>query len=35
LGLELRGFILSHSASPFCDRYFWHRVSWTISPGCL
>jgi ABC-type Fe3+ transport system permease subunit len=30
LGLEFRAFTLSHSTSPFCDGYFWDRVSWTI-----
>jgi hypothetical protein len=35
LGLELMAFTLSHSASPFCDRYFWDRVSQTICLGWL
>jgi hypothetical protein len=35
LGLELRAFTLSHSASPFCDGHFQDRVSQTICPGWL
>jgi hypothetical protein len=35
LGLEYRAYTLSHSISPFCVRYFWDRVSWTICPGWL
>jgi hypothetical protein len=33
LGLELRAFTLSHSASPFCDGYFQDRVLQTICLG--
>jgi hypothetical protein len=32
LGLELT---LSHSASPFCDGYFWDWILLTIFPGWL
>jgi hypothetical protein len=35
LGLELRASTLSHSASPFHNRYFWDRVLQTICPGWL
>jgi hypothetical protein len=35
LGLELRVYTFSHSTSPICVRYFWHRVSWSICPGWL
>jgi hypothetical protein len=35
LGLELRAYILSHSISPFCVRYFQDRVFRTISLGWL
>jgi hypothetical protein len=26
---------LSHSTNPFCEGYFWDRVSWAICPGWL
>jgi hypothetical protein len=32
LGLAFRALTLSHSTKPFCDRYFWDRVSQT---SCL
>jgi hypothetical protein len=35
LGLNLRAFTLSHSASSFWDGYFRDRVSRTICPGWL
>jgi hypothetical protein len=35
LGLELRVFSLSHSASPFCDGYFRDTILWTIYLGWL
>jgi hypothetical protein len=33
LGLELKASTLSYSTSPFCDKYFWDKFSWTTLPG--
>jgi hypothetical protein len=35
IGLELRAYTLSYSASPFSWGFFRDRVSWTICPGWL
>jgi hypothetical protein len=35
LGLELRGYTLSHSTSPLCEGFFWDRVLQSICPVWL